>query len=377
VSQAELGDGGTRVLMLTADYPPNPWSGIGVAVERQARALAELGARVQVLVAAAPGRPLAAPAEAGRLSVHPLSRRRFPVDPRGADVVHVHSLALADLALEVRRRAGAPLVYTAHSLVEDELRFGRVDGSLTRSWRAVQARLFAEADRVVFLSRAEHAAALARYPELEERSGVVANGVPDPDPEPEAPRPEPAMGPVVFAGRFARTKGMELLGDAVARVLARRPARFVVAGGHGDGVGEWVARDLRRSHRGACAVTGWLSRAAVDGLFARAAVVLVPSLYEPFGLVALEAMRAGAPVLAADVGGLRDVVTPDSGGRLVRSRDPERWADEVCALLASPDARRHLRERGPRHVRAHFGARRSAERLLQDVYQPVTQMEVR
>src|SRR5262245_47128105 len=142
--------------MLTADYPPNPWSGIGVAVERQARALADLGARVQVLVAAAPGRPTAAPAESGRLSVHPLSRRRFPVDPRNADVVHVHSLALADLALELRRRAGAPLVYTAHSLVEDELRFGRVDGSLTKSWRAVQARLFAEADRVVFLSRAEH-----------------------------------------------------------------------------------------------------------------------------------------------------------------------------------------------------------------------------
>jgi len=369
--------GGPRVLVLTADYPPNPWSGIGVAVERQARALADLGAHVQVLVAAAPGRPLATAVSSGGLSVCPLSRRRFPVDPRSYDVVHVHSLALAELALELRRRAGVPLVYTAHSLVEDELRWGRVAGALARSWRSVQARLFAESDHVVFLSRAEHESALARFPELEERSGVVANGVPDPEPEPGTPGPEPETGPVVFAGRFARTKGMELLGDAVAAVLARRRARFVVAGGHGDGVGEWVARDLRRSHRGACAVTGWLSRAAVDGLFARAAVVLVPSLYEPFGLVALEAMRAGAPVLAADVGGLRDVVTPDSGGRLVRSRDPERWADEVCALLASPDARRPLRERGPRHVRAHFGARRAAERLLNEVYQPVTQMEVR
>ncbi len=362
-----------RLLVLTADYPPDPWSGIGVAVERQARSLAELGAEVHVLVAAGPERPAPRASSTGRLSVSPLSSRRFPVDPRAFDVVHVHSLALADLALELRRRTALPLVYTAHSLVAEELRWGGAEASVARSWATVQERLLAASDRVVFLSAAERAAAVRLLPGLAERSVVVPNGLPPSDPVSSTVTcPAPAGGPVVFAGRFARSKGIELLGDVVAAVLAREPARFVLAGGHGDATGERVVRDLLRRHPAACAAPGWLSRDRMEALLAGAALVLVPSLYEPFGLVALEAMRAGAPVLAADVGGLRDVVTRGSGGRLVGSRDPERWATEIHEILASAETRALLRERGPRHVREHFDSSRIAGRLLGEVYPAIT-----
>jgi glycosyltransferase involved in cell wall biosynthesis len=346
-------------------------------VERQARSLAELGAEVHVLVAAGPGRPASRASSVGRLSVSPLSSRRFPVDPRGFDLVHVHSLALAELALELRRRTALPLVYTAHSLVAEELRWGGADAAVARSWGTVQERLLAASDRVVFLSAAERAAAVRLFPALAERSVVVPNGLSPSDPVSSTVTcPAPAGGPVVFAGRFARSKGIELLGDIVAAVLAEParfgPARFVLAGGHGDATGERVLRDLLRRHPAACAAGGWLSRDRVETLLASAALVLVPSLYEPFGLVALEAMRAGAPVLAADVGGLRDVVTQGSGGRLVGSRDPERWATEVHQILASPETRALLRERGPRHVRAHFDSSRIAGRLLGEVYPAIT-----
>jgi glycosyltransferase involved in cell wall biosynthesis len=344
-----------------------------VAVERQAHSLADLGAEVHVLVAAGPGRPATRASSVGRLSVSPLSSRRFPVDPRGFDLVHVHSLALAELALELRRRTALPLVYTAHSLVAEELRWGGADASVARSWGTVQERLLAASDRVVFLSAAERAAAVRLFPALAERSAVVPNGLPPSDP---VSPPAPAGGPIVFAGRFARSKGIELLGDIVAAVLAEParfgPARFVLAGGHGDATGERVVRDLLRRHPAACAAAGWLSRDRMEALLASAALVLVPSLYEPFGLVALEAMRAGAPVLAADVGGLHDVVTQGSGGRLVGSRDPERWATEVHEMLASAETRALLRERGPRHVRAHFDSSRIAGRLLGEVYPAIT-----
>jgi glycosyltransferase involved in cell wall biosynthesis len=337
-----------RVLVLTADYPPHPWSGVGVAVERQARALAELGFDLQVLVAN--GKTLES---LPGLDVHPLARDRFPADPRRFDWVHVHSLRLAELALELRRRFGLPLAATVHGLVHLEL----PPSSRARRWSALQRRLLLGADRVVFVSEAERDAALSWLPGIAPRSRVVPNAAPAPPP----PRPGSGLpGPVVFAGRFAASKGLDLL-EAMARRLG---LPMVLAGGHGDREGEAAAR--RISELPGCRRTGWLSREEMDRLLARAALVVVPSRYEPFGLVALEAMALGAPVLAADVGGLREVAAPGSGGRLLASREPRRWADEVRELLRSGEAEA-LAAAGPPWAR-RFSAAAVAARLAADVY---------
>jgi glycosyltransferase involved in cell wall biosynthesis len=348
-----------RVMILTADYSPGAWSGIGVAVEQQARALAALGVEVHVLVAGEAR--FAAAAEPGP-TVHHLSRRRCPIDPRGFDGLHVHSLALSELALEIRHRFGVPLAYTVHSLLHLELE----PSPLTAPWCAVQRQVLAASDRVVFVSEADRGAALALLPELRGRSRVVPNGVaPLLSPTPSRPTSE---GPIVFAGRFARSKGIELLAQLMPRLLARRSCRFVLAGGHGDAGGHRLVRDLERRFPETCQAVGWLERDALSGLFARAGLVLIPSLYEPFGLVALEAMSVGAPVLAAAVGGLLEVVTEASGGRLVGSRDPDEWADAASHLLSSSTTTRELRARGPAYVASRYDAGRLAQRLIDDVY---------
>jgi len=349
-----------RVMILTADYPPHVWSGIGATVERQASALAARGIEVHVMVAARLGAPVSPAAENDPV-VHHLCRRRCPVDPWSFDVVHLHSLALSEFAVEMRRRAGTRLVYTAHSLLHLEL----ADAPHAAGWCAVQQHMLATSDRVVFLSVAERAAALDLFPELAGRSVVIPNGVPPP---PRALPPPGGDGPIVFAGRFTRNKGVELLAAVIPRLLARRQHRFVLAGGHGDERGHRVLSSVSDRFPGHCQLVGWLGRDELDRLLASAAVVLVPSLYEPFGLVALEAMRNGAPVLAAAVGGLAEIVDRHSGGRLVHSRDPEAWTDAIVDLLTDPATTQALHLRGPEYVAARYDVDRLAQRLVDDVY---------
>ncbi len=356
--------------MLTADYPPAAWSGIGVAAAAQARALAAAGVEVTVLVAGdGRGEVEEEGAPAANLRVLPLRRERFPVDPRRFDAVHVHSLSLGELAIELARRYRLPLAATAHGLVHRELG----DTALGRSWSMAQRRLLRHADRAVFVSAAEREAAVAWMPEIAARSRAVANAI-EVAVSASAAEPARADGPVVFAGRFAASKGMDLLASLVPLLVADGRS-VVLAGGHGDAAGEALARRLAADSAGGCRgcrgcrLAGWLSRRQLARLLAGAALVVVPSRYEPFGLVAAEALAAGAPVLAADVGGLREVVEEGAGGRRLASRDPRRWAAAAGEMLAlAPAARARLAAAGRERVARRFAPRRIAALLAAEVY---------
>src|SRR6266481_3531552 len=159
-----------RVLLLTADYPPGVWSGIGASVESQATALAQAGADVHVLVASRSQLPAAT--AAGPV-LHRLAGPACPVDPRTFDCVHLHSLALSELALEMRRRFAVKLVYTAHSIIQREL----VDGPARRFWSRVQLAVMRGSDNVIFLSESERECALELAPDVgsSRRLHVIGN----------------------------------------------------------------------------------------------------------------------------------------------------------------------------------------------------------
>jgi 1,4-alpha-glucan branching enzyme len=354
-----------RTLVLTSDYVPGNWSGIGTAVASQAAALAHLGVDVEVMV---PGSHRAAFSTRDRSgpAVRPLTPRRCPVRPGEFDLVHLHSLPLSGLAFEIRRRFGLPVVYTAHSLLHAEL---PDTSSGAQEWARLQAAVMRSSDAVIFLSAAERAAAVERDGDLASRSRVLPNGVTSPPSlQPSEPAP-PA--PIVFAGRFAWSKGIDLVGAIVRRLADSPELRFVLVGGHGDDMGTAVVDDLSTSYQACCRVLGWVDHDRLDALFCEAGLVLVPSRYEPFGMVAVEAMRMGAPVLAADVGGLPEVVTETSGGRLIRSRDPKDWCRAILELMSSPRALAALRCRGPIHVARHYDAAGLASSLLDTVFHPL------
>jgi len=326
-----------KIVMLTADYPPDVWSGIGVAVQRQAADLAALGATVRVVVHRE--------ADGGHLP---------EIDD--ADWIHLHSLPLAGMALQLTRRLGAKLAYTVHTQPWLE----RAADPHGRFWLDTQTRLLAACDRAVFLSAAELAAARTLFPRLPPAS-VIPNGVPPP---PQAIAGRDERHGVAFAGRFAVSKGVLLLEQCVQRLRRTSDVRFVIAGGHGDAEGTAAVRRLA----GCCEVTGWLSRAALDDRFMHARLVVMPSRYEPFGLVALEAMRVGTPVLAADVGGLRECVREGSGGLRLDSSDAGDWAAAIARILSDDGGWMRLHRQGPLFVGRHYASEDLAARLLDEVY---------
>jgi 1,4-alpha-glucan branching enzyme len=349
------------VVLLTADYPPDVWSGIGVAVYRQAIDLAALGVRVKVLVAGA-GSGAQSASDSNPEVLRIAAGGSLPDGLDGTTWVHLHSLALTELALELCRKLRAKLACTVHT--QPWLELG-ADQPWRRFWLDTQARLLAACDRVVLLSEAERASAETLFPALP-RVHVIPNGVPPPPAE--VPGWEERRR-IVFAGRFARSKGVRLLADCIDRVRRMSDLEFLIAGGHGDTESAATMARLARDHGAACELAGWLSREELDAQLAQSRLVLIPSRYEPFGLIALEAMRLGAPVLAANIGGLRESVRAGSGGVLLDSSDPLRWAEATVRIAGDRAAWTTLHQQGRSFVGVHYRSADMAARLLREVYQ--------
>jgi glycosyltransferase involved in cell wall biosynthesis len=171
---------------------------------------------------------------------------------------------------------------------------------------------------------------------------------------------DPAV--VAFAGRITPEKGLDVAIRALARLRATHPVELRIAGPveHGDHwarcrrlAGEAMAANPHLDVR----YLGHLPYPAVDALFAAADVVLVPSQWpEPFGAVALEAMSAGAAVVASRVGGLGTCITDDDTGTLVPPGDTTAWVAAIDRLLADPDAAARLAQRGRRRALEHSAA---------------------
>jgi glycosyltransferase involved in cell wall biosynthesis len=343
-----------RILVLTADLPPDNWSGIGVAVAHQTRAIAALGYDVDILTTAPR-------TEIPGVRVHPLPRDRFPADLPGPDCIHLHSLALSELALQLRSRLAAPLFYTAHSLLERELQEIADAGP----WQELQQRIFKAADHTFFLTSIEREQAIADFPRLAQRSSVLPNGLP---PSTAAGCSEARMRSplILYAGRFARSKGTDIAAATMSALLDSFPTlHCALIGGHNvDSIFESSIADLIARYPDRVIAPGWLHTAELECFLRRAALLLMPSRYEPFGMIALESMRLGTPVLGADIDGLRELLTPGSGGVAVASHHVDEWVEAAKALLLDDLRRRLLSAAGPLFVDRNYNIADQAKRLV-------------
>jgi glycosyltransferase involved in cell wall biosynthesis len=174
---------------------------------------------------------------------------------------------------------------------------------------------------------------------------------------------------VLFAGRLEYEKGVQTVLHALERLRVRHPAvRFLIAG-----VGTY-SDELRRlvdelglGHR--VRFTGFLEERALRLHYAASDVAVAPSIYEPFGLVATEAMACGTPVVASDTGGLREILA-EGHGLTFPPQDAEQLADRIAEVLTDPELARGLVSRGRERIRALYDwgdvARRTAD-VLDDV----------
>lgn len=357
-----------RVLMVSWEYPPVMYGGLGRHVHALSGSLARAGHDVVVLTQAPEGRIVPAPVGEGepRVVRAPLEAG-FPdvyadtagfvtslqarlVDAQAdalagwrPDVVHGHDWVVAEASTTLAHSFGVPLVATVHA-TESGLYQGHLDSSFSR-WRdEVERGLVARADRTIVCSQAMRTEVVTALGADPDRVVVVPNGV-DLSRWQTSPQERAAArerlgvtdGPLlVLVGRLEHEKGAADAIDALALLGATRPTAHLVLVGDGAraedlseraaarGVGERVHQAGRLPDREVAAVVG-----ASD-------LALVPSRYEPFGLVALEAMAAGTPVVVTRTGGLPEVVEHGHTGAVVPPADPAALAAAVAGLLDDP-----------------------------------------
>jgi starch synthase len=387
--------------LVTREYPPDIYGGAGVHVEYLVRSLQK---QIDVEVHCF-GKPRSAPEVAG--SYEPWSAlagaepelaalRTLSVDlvaahgARGADLVHTHTW-YANFAGHLAKLAyGIPHVMTSHSL--EPLRPWKVEqlgGGYAISSFCERTAIEA-ADAVIAVSNAMKADILAAYPAVDPaRVHVIHNGI-----EPDEYRPDagtdvlarygidPGRPYAVFVGRVTRQKGIVHLLRAARHVDPS--VAFVLCAGEADTpeIGaefRALASEIERERGGIKIVEGMLGRPAISQILSHARVFVCPSVYEPFGIVNLEAMACGVPVVASAVGGIPEIVVEGVTGELVtfegdgtaknEPRDPEAFARALAAsisrLAADPERARRFGRAGRARVLDRFSWSAIADRTIQ------------
>lgn len=379
--------GPVKALLVTREYPPHIYGGAGVVVDQLSRALARrmavevrcfgargpeaVGERLTVCgyepwerLRAGPDGPRFAPA-LETLSVA-LAMARDPVD---ADVVHAHTW-YADMAgLCIRTLYRIPLIVTLHSL--EPLRPWKADqlgsGYLLSTW--IERTAVEAADRVIAVSAGMREDIVRHFRVDPARVVVIHNGI-DPDRfrRTEARDAMAALGVrepyVLFVGRITDQKGIFHLLEAAPRLPAG--VQLVLCASAPD-TPEIEAR-LRRAvpeHSNVHWIDRMVPVEQVVQLYSHAAVFVCPSVYEPFGLINLEAMACETAVVASAVGGILEVVEDGKTGLLVPPGRPDELAAAIRRLLDDPALARAMGQAGRRRVEEKFAWASVAERTEQ------------
>lgn len=392
--------------LLTKEYPPNIYGGAGVHVAELVRALRGLGDTVQVR---AFGSPVAETDTTGYADLPDLGGANAALrtmgvdllmadDCAGADVVHSHTW-YANFAGHVASLLhGVPHVVTAHSL--EPMRPWKAEqlGGGYRVSSYIERTAYDAAAAVIAVSHGMRKDVLASYPTLDPaKVHVVHNGIDSDlwrrDTSDEATATvrrhgvDPERPSVAFVGRITRQKGLPYLLRAVAELP--KDVQLVLCAGAPDTpeilreVEDLVA-GLRQTRDGVVWIPDMLPRAEVIALLSAATVFVCPSVYEPLGIVNLEAMACGCPVVGTATGGIPEVVADGDTGWLVpidqvadgtgTPKDPDRFvADLARTLKLSVSDAAEARRRGDagreRAVR-EFGWETIARRT-QEVYETV------
>lgn len=405
-----------NILILSSEYPPEMVGGLGTHVYELSRELARLGTKVTVLAPSLFAREVT---DGPNLTVHFFERdfesrietpahemqwfvelnkkcmlyarrlvKRTGMRP---DIIHCHDWHGLPAAHQLGRLLGVPVIGTAHLLQNPAAHWwgDKVSPEVVKQERA----LCRTADGLITVSRSMKQLIQDTHQVPGERIDVVYNGM-DNSPFLNPPlsgeerdrlrrqyaAPDDQI--IFFAGRLATQKGIEPLFEAAARVLEQRPnARYLIAGSpdvrpeiwDGQRIADEAKKMFSFFHRwDRVTFLGKVSRRDLPGLYQIADMALVPSVYEPFGYAATEAMASGVPVVATAVGGLAEIIQHNETGLLVpvepREGDTHRIdVAELCAaqlaLLDNADLARRLRREGQRRA-AEFGPEQMARATL-------------
>jgi glycogen(starch) synthase len=382
-----------RVLMLSWEFPPRLVGGLGRHVDALTRALVAAGHEVHVVSRSHPD----APAEERRGNLHILrvdaSPPLVPYDDlvpwvlafntsvlaaatrllrtQQVDVVHAHDWLVASAAIGVAESFDLPLVATVHA-TEYGRHQGHLPGPMNRLIHGIEGWFVEHADRTLVCSTYMNEQVRSLFGVPDHTIDTIPNGVEVDGLEPPADEvralrrtlADDGTHLVLFAGRLEYEKGVQTVLHALERLTERIGAvRFLIAG-----IGTY-SDELRRlvdelglGHR--VHFTGFLEERALRLHYAAADVAVAPSLYEPFGLVATEAMACGTPVVVSDTGGLREIVA-DGTGLTFPPQDAEQLAARIAEIVLDRELATRLVARGRERIRERYDWADVAERTVE------------
>jgi alpha-maltose-1-phosphate synthase len=392
-----------RAVLFTNEYPPNIYGGAGVHVEYLSKSLAKLiGVEVRsfgdqdvqngnLRVRGYQGWEELKQGTDSRFhgALDAMSRNlRMAKDPLNAEIVHAHTWYADMAAYYAKMLWGVPMVASIHSL--EPLRPWKEEqlGNAYRMSSWMERTGLENADAIIAVSKGTRQDVLDNFDIPEERVHVIHNGIDlaeyvkatdksalekygvDPD------RPY-----VLFVGRIARQKGIIHLVEAIPQIdpdlqvvlLAGQPDTDEIA----REMEEKVA-DAARQRDGIIWIDKMVSRPEAIQFYSHADVFACPSVYEPFGIINLEAMACETAVVAAAIGGIPEVVVPEETGLLIDLElkpgtfepvDPAKYASDLAAginrLACDSDLRAKMGKAGRKRVEAHFSWDAIAERTVE------------
>jgi len=271
------------------------------------------------------------------------------------DVIHAHYWLSGRLATLFQEHWRVPVVAMFHTLAALKNKVAQDADELEQQIRVdIERRTMAAADRIIAATDIDRAHMLEAYGASARKIAVVPGGVNLQLFRPgsrEAARRDLGLGPeptLLFVGRIQRLKGIDVLIRAAAALADDLPGiKVLIAGGSGEAAGKRPPEEERELARlrgivdelgfqDSVRFLGAVDQSRLAQYYRAADLTVMPSTYESFGLVAVESMACGTPVVASRVGGLATIVRDDENGALVPWRDPRLFADRIRSILTEP-----------------------------------------
>lgn len=380
--------------MLSWDYPPGTAGGIAAHVDGLAHALADAGQEVVVITRSHPLAGSAGDSDPGGVRVvradvdmpwlsagselartasanHALVVRSGELGEWRPDVVHAHDWQVAWAADVLAARYGVPLVTTLHG-TERGRHGGHLPPGEPTDINSVEWWLAFRSARVVTSTKLMVREIVGGFELDPARVTRIPNGI-DPawwrsgdhdriDPD------RPAL--ILTWGRVRFEKGYQVLARAISTLRARRNNIECIIAGRGSYLPELQSQLDIEGVSDIVTLPGFLSDHELRAAIHRAACVVIPSLYEPFGVVALEALAGGAPLIVADTGGLAELVGGTGSALLFEPGNAEQLAERIDQLLGDPEGADRMRRAGAELLEATYTWDAIAART-RDVYADV------
>ena len=371
-----------NVMMLSWEYPPRVIGGISPHVFFLSKSLAEIGVKVHVVTCDFPGAPAYEVIDG--VEVYRIDSYKNPSPDFASwiylmnmnmqkeaaaiaakienkiDVFHAHDWLVATAGIGLKHVFRKPLLVTIHST-----EMGRRDGVHTQTEKMIhetEAWLTYEAWKVICCSdyMVSHTKWVFGLPE--DKLVMIPNGV-KPQVYKDINKGEgkkfrtmfalPEEKIVLYVGRLVYEKGIHILVNAAPKILEKVNAKFIIVGsGYMKEQLLDIVKSMNLEHK--VLFAGFLEDDILLKLQKYADVSIVPSLFEPFGIVALEAMAAGSPIVVSDTGGLSEIVDHNSTGVKIYPNDPESLAWGVTKILLDEEYSAYLRKNAYEKIKEKY-----------------------